>query len=414
MTKMKLALFGDSNGLKQLSKYIPKKNIILIVASYKRPEYISEIIQFSKEISVPYLVQPKNDSNDYPCFLEEFSKYKIDLIWVNSYSVLIQKDIINLTRYGGVNIHASYLPHNRGPNPIQWSIINGDDFTGVTLHLLDERFDNGNIIDQIKIPIKIVDTWLTIRVKILHEIENIIKRNLEKILTFKFTSIKQNELIASYNKRRDISNGIFEWNEPCINIYNKIRALISPLPGAYFYKGNKKIFINSFINIENIFEMKLAKYSPNFTHYQLNKLTFSISEIDIQEVNQFNTYFENNFKEYLFEYSLINKLIINFYSIEICASCGYLSINSISWEQKRCIIFISIFKKVSESELLNLLDTVSTFINKEIKIYSLVFFINKKSVLEKKFPKLFSLNKQENRRLFTTQDKKYLCLTLNS
>ena len=56
---MKLALFGDSNGLKQLSKYIPKKNIILIVASYKRPEYISEIIQFSKEISVPYLVQPK-------------------------------------------------------------------------------------------------------------------------------------------------------------------------------------------------------------------------------------------------------------------------------------------------------------------------------------------------------------------
>ena len=84
---------------------------------------------------------------------EEISKLEPDLIIVASYGKIISKDILNIPKFGLLNIHASLLPKYRGPSPIQTTILNGDTTTGLTIMLMDEKIDHGPIVGQKKITI---------------------------------------------------------------------------------------------------------------------------------------------------------------------------------------------------------------------------------------------------------------------
>ncbi|AKB17610.1 methionyl-tRNA formyltransferase [Methanosarcina sp. WWM596] len=167
-----------------------------------------------------------------------------DLIVVCGYKYIIRNEIFNIPRFKSINIHPSYLPYYRGQHVVNWAIANGENETGVTIHFVDKGIDTGDIIVQKKIPILFEDSANTLHYRIYHEACELLKYVLNTISSGKVLQAeKQDDSKASYFRPRTPENGIIDWNRDGIEIYNLIRALVKPWPGAYGYiKGKKIIF----------------------------------------------------------------------------------------------------------------------------------------------------------------------------
>lgn len=246
----RVALFVDDFGYRQCKKFLDTKKIACIVVASNR-SYYKRIKTLSPK-NIPVLIQPnKKNETKYFKFCKEIKRLKIDLIISNSYSMIIGKGILDNVKYA-VNIHWALLPRNRGPNPIQWSIIKEEKFTGITIHEIDETLDTGPILYQEKIKIDRCDTWVMLRNKLKFKSKSIFKKCLNRILIKGYIPRVQNEKFATKNTRLTPSTPRICFSMSDIEIYNLIRAQVYPLKGAYLIKDNKKIFFNRFIEIEKI------------------------------------------------------------------------------------------------------------------------------------------------------------------
>lgn len=230
---MRLILVGDAPGIAQLLRHVPAGHVVALVGASIRPQYLAELEEMAAQLAVPLLVQPRFGSAEYAAFSHAAGTLQADLIWVNSYSMILRDDLLATARLGGINIHAALLPRNRGCNPIQWGIIHGETEGGVTLHEITAGIDEGPIIDQRRVPIDIADDWLAVRDRIAGETNELIAANLPRILAGKWTSVVQDTARASYGRRRTAEDGRFDWSLPVIDIHNRIRALVPLLPPAF-------------------------------------------------------------------------------------------------------------------------------------------------------------------------------------
>ena len=164
----------------------------------------------------------------------------VDIIVVSGFPRLIPRKVIRSTRVATVNIHQSLLPAYRGRHPLNWAIIKGEKFTGVTLHHLNENFDEGNIIFQKKVKILGNDTVMDLYWKTVEkgrELLGIFYKNAKK---GDIKGFRQNPDLATYFPPRNPRDGKIDWKEPAENIHKLVRALTYPYPGAYFYSQGKK------------------------------------------------------------------------------------------------------------------------------------------------------------------------------
>ena len=177
----------------------------------------------------------KNNREEY----EYLKKLDADLGIVVAYGQIIPNEILNLTKKGFINIHASLLPKWRGAAPIQRSIINLDKQTGITIMKINNKLDSGPICNSYKIDIsnnenaEIISNKLSLlgAEKILDNIDNILNDEIE----FK----EQNHADATYANKIEKSEGKIDWNNKAENIIGKINGLY-PSPGAWFiYKGER-------------------------------------------------------------------------------------------------------------------------------------------------------------------------------
>ena len=177
----------------------------------------------------------KNNREEY----EYLKKLDADLGIVVAYGQIIPNEILNLTKKGFINIHASLLPKWRGAAPIQRSIINLDKQTGITIMKINNKLDSGPIFNSYKIDIsnnenaEIISNKLSLlgAEKILDNIDNILNDEIE----FK----EQNHADATYANKIEKSEGKIDWNNKAENIIGKINGLY-PSPGAWFiYKGER-------------------------------------------------------------------------------------------------------------------------------------------------------------------------------
>ena len=177
----------------------------------------------------------KNNREEY----EYLKKLDADLGIVVAYGQIIPNEILNLTKKGFINIHASLLPKWRGAAPIQRSIINLDKQTGITIMKINNKLDSGPICNSYKIDIsnnenaEIISNKLSLlgAEKILDNIDNILDDEIE----FK----EQNHVDATYANKIEKSEGKIDWNNKAENIIGKINGLY-PSPGAWFiYKGER-------------------------------------------------------------------------------------------------------------------------------------------------------------------------------
>jgi methionyl-tRNA formyltransferase len=153
---------------------------------------------------------------------------------------MIPKEMLNIPKYGAINMHGSLLPKYRGRCPINWVIINGETETGVTLHYMIEKPDAGDIIAQKRCRIDLEDTAFTLLSKIERAAAELLKETLPLIKESKNKRVKQDLSKGSYFGGRKPEDGRIDWNKKTVEIYNLIRAVTHPYPGAYaFYKGSK-------------------------------------------------------------------------------------------------------------------------------------------------------------------------------
>lgn len=184
----------------------------------------------------------QTDNVNQKKFIELFQEKDIDLIISVNFNQILRKEIIQIPEKGCINVHASLLPKYRGRAPLNWAIINGEDKTGVTVHFIDEDIDTGDIILQREIPIKDDDY--------INDILSQVKEIYPKIVSEAVDRIKKDEVNPEpqkgdgfYCPKRRPEDGLIDWNNDAEDIYNLIRAVSRPYPGAFTFIDGEKVYI---------------------------------------------------------------------------------------------------------------------------------------------------------------------------
>ncbi len=169
-------------------------------------------------------------------------KCESELIVVAAFGQILPKEILEMPKYGCINVHASLLPHLRGASPIQTSILLGDKETGVTIQQMGEGLDTGDIISQRSIPIEDDDTGGSLFDKLSELGAELTVDTIKDIAAGGISPVPQDETQASYAKKIDKSMGHIDWNKDASEIERMIRAL-NPWPSAYTYIDGKMLKI---------------------------------------------------------------------------------------------------------------------------------------------------------------------------
>ena len=177
----------------------------------------------------------KNNREEY----EYLKKLNADIAIVVAYGQIIPKEILNLTKKGFINIHASLLPKWRGAAPIQRSIMNLDKQTGISIMKIDEKLDTGPLCNFYKLNIMNNDNAEIISDKLSALAAEKILDNIEEILENKIEFKEQAHEEATYANKIEKSEGKIDWNNSAESIIGKIYGLY-PNPGAWFiYNGER-------------------------------------------------------------------------------------------------------------------------------------------------------------------------------
>ena len=173
---------------------------------------------------------------------EEFEYLKelnLDLVIVVAYGQLIPKKILDLSKKGFLNIHASLLPKWRGAAPIQRSILNNEKITGISFMKINEKLDSGPVCNKYSLHILDQDNAETLSEKLSNLSANKISENIKKILNDQATFEEQDDKLATYAKKINKDEGQINWKEDANLILAKINGLY-PQPGGWFkYKNNR-------------------------------------------------------------------------------------------------------------------------------------------------------------------------------
>jgi methionyl-tRNA formyltransferase len=183
------------------------------------------------------------DDPNVPAFVEEVRGLRPDLIFSFYYRRLLSPALLAIPRLGAINLHGSLLPKYRGRAPINWALVHGETTTGVTLHHMDARADHGDIIAQRAVPIAIEDTALTLSRKITAAARALLAEVYPLIASGRAPRTPQDHAAATKFRRRTPEDGFADWSRSAWQIYNLIRAVTHPFPGAFTFWNGQRVFL---------------------------------------------------------------------------------------------------------------------------------------------------------------------------
>jgi methionyl-tRNA formyltransferase len=178
-----------------------------------------------------------------PSFVEEMRRLRPDILFSFYYRHLLPQALLDLPKLGAINLHGSLLPKYRGRAPINWVLVRGETITGVTLHFMDARADHGDIIAQRAVPIAIEDTALTLSRKLTDAARQLLADTYPLILSGQAPRIPQDDSAATRVGRRRPADGLIDWSVPSWQVYNLIRAVTHPFPGAFTFLESRRVFL---------------------------------------------------------------------------------------------------------------------------------------------------------------------------
>jgi len=201
---------------------------------------VSPIKEVAVENHLP-LFQPVKINQDES--VEIIKSLSPDLIVVAAFGQIISQRILDIPRFGSINVHASLLPKYRGAAPINWVIIQGEKETGVTTMLMDKGLDTGNILLQRKLEIFPEENAGELHDRLALLGAEVLRETIERLKQGELTPCKQERSEASYAPPLKKEDGVIDWEKPAEKIYDHIRGM-NPWPGAFTYLEGKilKVF----------------------------------------------------------------------------------------------------------------------------------------------------------------------------
>ncbi|AWY38842.1 bifunctional UDP-4-amino-4-deoxy-L-arabinose formyltransferase/UDP-glucuronic acid oxidase ArnA [Pseudomonas putida] len=187
-------------------------------------------------------VHAPEDAN-HPLWVERIAKLQPDFIFSFYYRNLLSESLLATASKGAFNLHGSLLPRYRGRAPANWVLVNGETETGVTLHRMVKRADAGAIVAQQRVAIERSDTALTLHGKLRVAAADLLRDTLPALAQGKISETPQDESKATVFGRRTAADGKLVWSQPAEKLFNLVRAVTQPYPGAFCAVGEHKLIV---------------------------------------------------------------------------------------------------------------------------------------------------------------------------
>jgi len=199
--------------------------------------WFASVRQLAFENYLP-VYQPANPND--PAFVAAMQALQPDFLFSCYYRHMLKQPVLDLPRLGALNLHGSLLPRYRGRCPVNWVLVHGETETGVTLHYMEEKADQGDIVGFKRIPITFEDTALTLFAKMTAAAPELIREAYPLLRAGTAPRLTQDHARASYYGGRTPADGLIDWRHSALQTYNLIRAVTYPYPGAFtFFQGRK-------------------------------------------------------------------------------------------------------------------------------------------------------------------------------
>lgn len=216
-------------------------DVCLVVTQPDKPKGRGKEMQFTpvKEAALKHgipVFQPRKVRE--PECVEELKKYHADVCVVIAFGQILPKEILEMTPYGCMNVHASLLPAYRGAAPIQWALISGEKVTGITTMQMDEGLDTGDMLLKVEVPITEEDTGETLHDKMAEAGAKLAVETLAQMEKGLLKPEKQGETTTPYAKMLKKEMGNIDWTKPADEIERLVRGMNS-WPSAYTKWENK-------------------------------------------------------------------------------------------------------------------------------------------------------------------------------
>jgi len=253
---IKVVFMGTSNfAVPILKKLMEKFDVRLLVCAPDKPVGRHQLMTppptkkfaLAQGLPIDQPVLVKNNKN----FISKLKQLDADLIVVAAYGKILPAEIINLPKHGCLNIHPSLLPKFRGPSPIQSALLAGENETGVTIMLMDEGMDTGDIIQIEVLTVEESDYYSTLEHKLSDLAADMLVKLLGPYINGRINLETQDDDEATYCTKITSAMGRIDWTKPTSAIRNQIRAL-AETEGVYTMMGDKRLYIEQ----AKVFESK--------------------------------------------------------------------------------------------------------------------------------------------------------------
>lgn len=261
--------------------------IALVVTKEDKPRGRGKEVTFTpvKEVALKHnlpVFQPHRIKDAEA--IETLKKYEADVFVVVAYGQILSREILDMPKKICVNIHASLLPKYRGAAPIQWAVIDGEQYTGVTTMRMEDGIDTGDIIETITYELKSDETGGSLFDKLMELGGKLIVSTLEKIENGTATFIKQDDSKSTYAKMLNKKLGDIDFSMDAVSIERLIRGL-NPWPSAYTSLNGKNLKIWKAVTKEDEYQGQpgeIVYVSEDEMYIKTGKGVLSIIELQLE------------------------------------------------------------------------------------------------------------------------------------
>lgn len=221
----------------------------VVFPSNRSSKQIEQVRSLIAVKGIPLFIQPPRQS--ITAFVEQLLSLSPDLILVWSFPMILPKPVLELPRLGCVNVHFGLLPQYRGGHAFRWAIANGESTTGVTLHYMDEGTDTGPIIATVRFDLAWDDDVLSVMKKSRLAGMYLLKECWASIASGQAPRMPQDEAKAHYYPLTTTEDMLVNWSTTNTNIYNLVRSLVYPFPGAFTFWCGRKLILRRVKPVES-------------------------------------------------------------------------------------------------------------------------------------------------------------------
>ena len=194
----------------------------------------------AREAGIPVIAPPS--AND-PAVVSRIAALEPDFLFSFYFREVLVPDVLRTARRAALNLHGSLLPRYRGRCPVNWVLVNGERETGVTLHHMDARADRGDIVAQRAVPIADDDTALSLSRRLGIAARTLVRETYPSLVAGTAPRVPQDHARATTFGRRRPEDGRIDWTRPARALYDLVRAVTAPYPGAFTTWRGRRLLV---------------------------------------------------------------------------------------------------------------------------------------------------------------------------